>query len=334
MNPDITKKLDDFEDLLVNTVLQKGSAKITQQTWMRMYTISTSMTSYDEQEELANYKIQKLDNFMKMWSDRLDNVQQNTLNLAEEFALFWESVQLYLFAKKNLFQDFFSSFNQERIIRMAFMHLGQKFFVKHIPRITKTIIYFLNEDRNGNAIPGAQLKKVIRMIYEIGLGNEIDLKRGDNNDFFYHPYGNVVKDFFKKEYLEYYIEHFEKTMIIDLTNIYSGKSQEWLQQTAPEFSRIGLSYVNQELNRSDEYYNLSYDKVREVLIEIVINQKYEYLCTNPQSGIWHQLTKKSVADLKCFYQIFKIAVIDKQIFYPPIKKISSILGDYVTEQVK
>lgn len=287
MNQDITKKLEEFEGLLVDTVLQKGSAKITQQQWMRMYTISTSMTSFDEQEELANYIVAKLDSFMKMWSDRLDNVQSNTLNLAEEFSLFWESIQLYLFAKKNMFQDFFSSYNQERIIRMAFKHLGTKFFVKHIPRITKTIIFFLNEDRNGNAIPGPQIKRVIRMIYEIGLGEDIDLKRGDNNDFFYHPHGNVVKDFYKKEYLEYYIEHFEKSMILDLTNIYSGKSQEWLQQTAPEYSRIGLTYTNQEMKRSEEYYNLSFDKVRDQLIEIVINQKYEYLCTNPSSGIWH-----------------------------------------------
>mmetsp|Transcript_13793 Transcript_13793/g.11746 ORF Transcript_13793/g.11746 Transcript_13793/m.11746 type:complete len:209 (+) Transcript_13793:273-899(+) len=207
---------------------------------------------------------------MRMWSDRLDNVQSNTLSLAEEFSLFWESIQLYLFAKKSLFQEFFSSFNQERIIKMAFSHLGEKFFKKHIPRITKTIIFFLNEDRNGNAIPGPQLKRVIRMIYEIGLGDDIDLKKDDNNDFFYHPFGKVVRDFYQKEYLQYYIDHFEKDMVQDLTNIYTGKSQEWLQQTSPEFCRIALRYVQQELGRSEEYYNLSYEKVRDQLIEIII----------------------------------------------------------------
>jgi cullin 3 len=334
MNQEIQAKLDDFEKLLIDTVLYRGQGKITQQTWMKMYQISLAMTTFEEQEQLADYVVARLNDFMKMWSKRLDDVQPNTLHLAEEFSLFWESIQLYLFAKKNLFQDFFSSYNQEKIIRMAFRHLNEGFFSKHIPRITKTIIYFLNEDRNGNSIPGPQIKRVIRMIYEIGLGNDIDLKRGESGDFFYHPQGKPIKDFYSDNYLKYYIEHFEKAMIEDLTNIYTAKSQEWLQQTAPEFCRIALSYVNQELKRSDEYYNLSYNKVRDVLIDIIINQKYEILCTNSSSGIWYQLTKRSINDLKCFYALFKISVIDKQIFYPPLKKISSILGDFITEQVK
>jgi len=334
MHPQTKAKLDEFEDLLITTVLQRGSAKITQQQWMKMYGVSIGMTSFDEQERFANYIVEKLYDFMNMWSKRLDEVQSNTISIAEEFSLFWESIQLYLFSKKNLFQDFFNLYNQERIIRMAFLHLNKGFFSKHIPRVIKTLIYFVNEDRNGNVIPAPQIKRVIRMIYEIGLGDDIDLKRGTNNDFYYHPFGNEVKDFFDKEYLTYYIEHFENVMIEDLRNIYAAKSQEWLQSTTPEYCRIGLTYYNQELKRAEDFYNLSYNKVRDILLDLIINQKYEYLCTNPASGVLYQLSKNAITELKSIYALFKQCVIDKQLFYPPLKKISSLLGDYITEQIK
>ena len=117
MHPQTKAKLEDFEKLLTDTVLQRGQSKISQQHWMRMYGISTGMTSFDEQEQFANYIVEKLYDFMSMWSKRLDDVQPNTISIAEEFSLFWESIQLYLFSKKNLFQDFFNLYNQERIIR-------------------------------------------------------------------------------------------------------------------------------------------------------------------------------------------------------------------------
>lgn len=334
MHPQTKGKLDDFEQLLIDTVLQRGQTKIGQQQWMKMYTLSTSMTSFEEQEHFANYIVDKLYDFMNMWSKRLDDVQANTISIAEEFSLFWESIQLYLFSKKNLFQDFFNLYNQERIIRMAFLHLNKGFFSKHIPRVTKTLIYFLNEDRNGNVIPAPQIKRVIRMIYEIGLGDDIDLKRGTNNDFFYHPFGNEVRNFFNTDYLTYYRDHFENVMIEDLTNIYAAKSQEWQQQTTPEYCRIGHTYYIQELKRAEDFYNLSFDRVRDVLIDIIITQKYDYLCTNSSSGILYQLSKNSISDLRVVYQLFHECIIDKQIFYPPLKKISSIMGDYITDQVK
>jgi hypothetical protein len=123
-------------------------------------------------------------------------------------------------------------------------------------------------------------------------------------------------------------------MIEDLKNIYKTKSLEWLGMAAPEYCRIAYTYFTQELTRSAEYYDLSLNTVRDTLINIIITDKYDQLCTNGQSGIWYQLSKQSLSELKVYYTLFKYCVIDKNIFYPPLKRISSILGDFITEEVK
>jgi hypothetical protein len=46
MNQEIQAKLDDFEKLLIDTVLYRGQGKINQQTWMKMYQISLAMKSF------------------------------------------------------------------------------------------------------------------------------------------------------------------------------------------------------------------------------------------------------------------------------------------------
>lgn len=171
------------------------------------------------------------------------------------------------------------------------------------------------------------------MIYEIGLGDDIDLKKGTNNDFYYHPRDNPIKDFYDDKFLKYYIQHFENVMIDDLINIYTVKSQEWRALTSPEYCKSGVKYITQELIRSEEYYNLSAKKVKEVLIRIIIDEKYEEVC-GAQTGVLNQLQKRSIEDLKSFYSLFKISVLDKHKFYESLKKISNILGDYIQDNVK
>ena len=50
MDPEVIEKLESFEQLLVNTVLQKEQSKVTQSQWLKIYQISMFAQNYDEQE--------------------------------------------------------------------------------------------------------------------------------------------------------------------------------------------------------------------------------------------------------------------------------------------
>jgi hypothetical protein len=319
------------------TVYQKSSAsKVDKNLWQDCWELPLNANSFEEQLWLQDRILTDIDKQIKASVERLQKVPTLETELLETYTELWKNFKVFMFAYYKLFQAFSAHVNREKdnygILQLGFEKFKETVIVPNLPRIAKTILHHINQERQNKQGFTLEFRLIIESFIESGYGDDILMTQGKDNEVYYFPKGHQQPNYYEDpKYMSFYQSEFEKAMLKEIEDIYSAKTIEWLNHTVPEYCKIALNYFEDEVKICEQYYAKSLDFIKKNLTRIMIYDKYVILCDNHTSGIQKLLEKENIEGLEAVYKLFKLTKHDQLKLPEPLIRVSDILGKYIQE---